>query len=888
MRLLHAVGARIRLLFDRQAAESRMDEEMQFHIEMEVERLVRERGLDAGEAQRQARVAFGGAEKYREELRDGRGLAWLMGMSLDFRLGFRMLRKYPGLTLVSTLALAFAVAVGAFGFEVIRQLANPTLPFEGGDRIVGIRMWNAVEYEPVDVPLEDFATWREGLRTIEELGVYATFHRNLATGPDEIASVNTAQISASAFRVAGVKPQLGRGLLADDEEPGAPSVLVIGHDVWQARFGGDPNVIGRAVRHGDTPVTVVGVMPEGFGFPYRQSAWMALPQDVLEAARREGLALPVFGRLSEGVTLEQAWAELASIGARMAVDFPATHEHLRPLVRPYAWAVPYLVLPPLAESWVPLVLYSTNLLFVLFLALIAANVAALVFARTASRESEIVVRNALGASRRRLVTQLFVEALVLGAIAAPIGLAVAAVSLGGVMSKLMTFLPFWFSDSLSTGSVMFGLLLAVIGSAIAGIMPGLKVTRQVAPRLRQLGAGGGGLQFGRGSTIAIVSQVAVTIVFVAFSLYATVMAAQIRGLDVGFPADEYLSVRVAMDRSGVAQVTGESVAVARTSFTRSYEEFARRLSAEPGVLAVTYASRLPGAYHERLRLEVDSTEDRIQTAWVAVNFFDALGTPIVTGRGFRTADVAAGGHVAVVNPSFVQHVLDGRSAVGRHVRIMHPGAEQDWSEWHEIIGVVEEIALTNDPELPHNAGVYFPIMPAQSTWLSLVVHIGGNAESFAPRLHTLAASVDPSLQLSAIEPLDEVAHNDLAVYLYAIRVLMLATGLALLLSLASIYAVMSFAVAQRTREIGIRLALGANPRRIVAATLGRHMGHAGLGVLIGVAFIVLAAGGVPSARTAAAVGAFTMIMLLVIMLAAVVPVRRALRIQPARALKGDG
>jgi hypothetical protein len=270
-----------------------------------------------------------------------------------------------------------------------------------------------------------------------------------------------------------------------------------------------------------------------------------------------------------------------------------------------------------------------------------------------------------------------------------------------------------------------------------------------------------------------------------------------------------------------------------------------------------------------------------------VNFFDALGASIVAGRGFRTADVGAGGHVAVVNPSFVHHVLGGRSAVGRHVRIMRPGAEGEWSPWHEIIGVVQEIALTNDPELPHNAGVYFPIVPSQSTWLSFVIHVGGNAESFAPRLRTLAASVDPSLQLSAIEPLDEVAHNDLAVYLFAIRVLMLATGLAMLLSLASIYAVMSFAVAQRTREIGIRLALGANPRRIVTATLGRHMGHAGLGVLIGVAFIVLAAGGVPSLGAAAAVGAFTLIMMLVMMLAAVVPVRRALHIQPARALKGD-
>lgn len=887
MRLLHAARARIRLLFGRSAAEQRMDEEMRFHVEMEAERLVRERGLEAGEAQRQARVTFGGAEKYREELRDGRGLAWLMGMSLDFRLGFRMLRKYPGLTLVGTLALAFAVAVGAFGFEAIRQLASPTLPFEDGDRIVGIRMWNAAENGPDGVPIEDWAAWRGRLRTIEDLGAYATFHRNLATAPDEIASVNTAQISASAFRVVDARPHLGRVLITADEEPGAPPVLVIGHDVWQARFGGDPNVVGRAVRLGDTPMTIVGVMPAGFAFPYSQSAWTALPLDGLETARRESLTLPVFGRLAADVTLEQAQAELASIGAGMAADFPATHEHLRPLVLPFAWSGPWLTLPPGSESWVPLALYSVNFLFILFLALIAANVAALVFARTATRESEIVVRNALGASRRRLVAQLFTEALVLAAIAAPIGIALAAVSLGAVMANLMGDLPFWFRDTLSIGSVMFGLVLALIGAAIAGIVPGLKVTRQVGPRLRQLGAGGGGLQFGRGSTIAIVSQVAVTIVFVAFSLYAVIRAQQIRNLDVGFSADEYISVSVAMDRSGVSQATAESAAAARAQFTRSYDELERRLAEEPGVINVTHASRLPGAYHPRLQLEMDGLEDLIQTARVAVNYFDALGAPIVAGRGFQTADVEAGGHVAVVNPSFVQHVLGGRSPIGRRVRVMPRTRDAEWSPWHEIIGVVQEIALTNDPELPHNAGVYFPTVPAQSSSLSLVAHIRGSTESFGPRLRSIAAAVDPALQLSAVAPLDEVAHNDLATYIFAIRALMLATGLAMLLSLAAIYAVMSFAVAQRTREIGIRLALGANPRRIIADTLGRHMGHAGLGVLIGVAFLVLAAGGVRSPRAAAAVGAFTIIMMLVIMLAAVVPVRRAISIQPARALKGD-
>lgn len=896
MRWLNGMRARLSLLFAPRAAESRMEDEMHFHVEMESERLVREQGLSAAEARRRALVAFGGADRYREELRDGRGLAWLMGMSLDFRLGVRMMRKYPGLTLVGTLAMAFAVAVGTFGFEAIRQVANPTLPFPKGDRFVAIFMWDAADNRTRYVPLRDFARWRGQLETIEDLGVFVTFNRNLSTGPDDVASVNSAEISASAFRMTGVRPQLGRPLVEADEEPGAPAVIVIGHDSWQARFAGDPDVIGRTVRVDDTLATIVGVMPEGFAFPVGQSAWTALRRDIVEHARGEGLAMPVFGRLADGATMEQARAELSSLGARMAAEFPDTHEHLRPLVMSYASAT-LPILEGVAEQWnvdwvdgtlslLRLGLYSTNLLFLLFLALISANIAALVFARTATRESEIVVRNALGASRRRLVGQLFVEALVLGAVAAPIGLAVAAVALRSVVAFIGPALPFWFSDTLSVGSVLFGVTLTVIGAAIVGVVPGLRITRGIGSRMRQLGSGGGGLQFGRGSTIAIMSQIAVSIVFVAVSLYAVVVAVQMRGLDVGFPADEYISVELGMERPRVSRAR-ETVAVARARFTQSYEELERRIALDPAVLDVTFAHVLPGEYHERAPLEVDGVEERIQTATIATDFFDALGIPILAGRGFQPADVAAGGHVALVNPSFVRHMLDDRSAIGRQVRFRTAeGAAETWSPPYEIVGVVQEIALANDPEL-HNTGVYLPIVPGRASRIQMVVHVRGDPESFASRIRPLAADVDPSLQLARIAPLDEVAQNDLATYLFGIRALTLATGLAMLLSLAAVYAVMSFAVARRTREIAIRIALGANPRRIVTSILGRHLSHAALGVLLGVGLTVLAAGGIHSMRVALGIASFTTIMMLVVLMAAVGPVRRALRIQPGLALKGD-
>lgn len=891
MKWFDAARARARLLFARRSAESRMEEEMGFHVDMEAERLIREGGVDAGEARRRALVAFGGADRYREELRDERGGAWLGGMSLDFRLGFRMLRKYPGLTLVGTLALAFAIAVGAFGYELIGQLANPTLPFEDGGRIVAVRTWDASDNWPRGTSVHDFALWRDEVVTLRDVGAYRTVSRNMATGTDDIAPVEVAEISASAFSLTGVQPLLGRTLVPEDERPSAPPVVVIGYDVWQTRLAGDPHVVGRSVRLGETQANIAGVMPAGFAFPFAHDVWTPLRASVDTYERGAGPELTVFGRLAEGVSLEQAQAELSAIGERVAADYPDTNEHLRPQVKGY----PESFLEIDLSAPVRTGLYSTNLLFLLFLALISANVAALVFARTATRESEIIVRNALGASRRRIVAQLFIEALVVAGMAAPLGLALAAFSLRWIMSVMsasVATMPFWFSDRLSAGSIAFALVLTLLGAAIAGIAPGLRVTRGLGSRLRQVSAGAGGLKLGRGATIAIVGQVAVTIIFVSFAIYAVVRASQIRTLDMGFEAQDYLSARVEME---VAD-GGEAAAATEARRQRAFQQLERRLAAEPGVAGVTFATRLPGAFHGRLQMQVDEAlipadsiaEHRVQAASVAIDFFDALGAPILEGRNFHSGDTAEDVHVAIVNPSFVQHVLSGRNAIGRRARFRsRDSSPDDWSPWYEIVGVAEEVALTNDPELPNSAGFYVPMTPGESRSAYMAVHVRGEPESLAPRLRPLAAAADPLLQVTEILPLDEVAHAELPLYAFWVQVLILASGMAMLLALAAIYAVMSFTVSRRTREIGIRVALGAERRRIIAATLGRHMGHAALGVVIGVGLLVAASGGIRSLRAAAFVAAFTVIMMAVILLAAIVPVRRALSIQPAEALKGS-
>ena len=255
---------------------------------------------------------------------------------LDFKIGLRMLVRYPGLTLVGTVSMAVAIALGSAYFEAVNKFKNPRLPMRDADRVVSILNWKANEFEPDSRSLHDFAIWREQLRTVDHMGAAIAFVRNLATEDGRIEAVRGAEITASAFRLLGTAPLLGRALTEQDERPAEPAVVVIGHTLWETRFANDPAVLGRTVKLGTATATIVGVMPEGFAFPESQRIWTPLRVNGSTLAPRTGPAVSVFGRLAPGVSIEKAQAELDVIGARMAASYPETHEHLRPRIIPTA------------------------------------------------------------------------------------------------------------------------------------------------------------------------------------------------------------------------------------------------------------------------------------------------------------------------------------------------------------------------------------------------------------------------------------------------------------------------------------------------------------------------------------------------------------------------
>jgi putative ABC transport system permease protein len=831
------------------------------------------------------------------------GFSWL-----DVKLGFRMLVKYPGLTIVGGLAIAFSIWCGASFFEFVTQVVRPSLGFEQGDRMVGIQVWNARSSWWDSQLLFDYASWRDEVQSIEDLGAIRTVERNLGVTEGRAEPALVAELTASAFQLPRVSPIMGRGLAPSDEAPNAAPVIVLGHEVWQTRFQGAPDIVGRTVRIGSELATVIGVMPAGFTYPMAHHVWTPLSADVVAYEPYQGPDINVVGRLAPGVSLREAQAELTNLGARAAAAYPDTHATMRPQVRRFAAAM--MGMPSLYS----LGLASSNVFVLMLLVLVCGNVALLMFARAATRESELVVRNALGASRRRIVLQLFTEALVLGGLGAVIGLAGAGYGLRLVFAVVEAEvidsgmqLPFWFHDSLSPITIFYAAVLTVLVAVVSGVVPALKVTgRGVETRLRQSAVGGQHVRFGGIWSAVIVTQVAVTVAFPSTAFYLRRDLVSLRAYDFGFPAEQYFSAHLQMDRIVGPDGREETPEETRARFQTSAVELERRLASEPGVTGTTFTSMLPGMYHEWNQVELDQGAvappdergHRVGSAVVEPGYFDALGAPVLAGRGFHSGDLEPGQRVAIVNESFVQRVLGGGNAIGLRLRYVDFDDNREAEpEWHEIVGVVPNLGVQNGYG---TKGIYHPARVGDVYPVFVAVHVTGDPQAFGPRLRALAGAVDPTLRLGALAPVSDARANDLVFYTFWYRLAVFVSWVALFLALAGIYAVMAFTVSRRTREIGIRVALGSDPRRVALAIFRRPLIQVGLGVALGMAWTAFMAYGVAggsfeagrigeaiSVRGVALVGAYALIMMGLCMLACVVPTRRALAVEPTEALRAD-
>ena len=869
--LFHTVVARIRDFLRPAAGDAEFDQELELHLAMAEEDKIR-RGMSPEQARREARLELGGATQLREAARAARGLPWVETFWLDGKLGLRLLRRSWGLTLVGGLAMAVTIGLGASMFNIWDTFAGTTLPLDEGDRVVAIQPFDkAAQRVHRATPLPDFRRWRGTLTSVEHVSAMRSSDPAVITRDGAVGSVPAAEMTASGFQLARVQPLFGRPLMEEDEREGAEPVAVIGYQLWQSGFSSDPAVLGQRLQIGDTPHIVVGVMPEGFRFPINQRLWTPL---------RTNADAFIFARLVPGAPLERAQAEVTTLGLLPRDTAAGTTARLEPRVVPYAAGI----FPDVhGNSWLAGVIF---LLGALLLIPPCANIAILVYARTVTRQDEFAARTALGASRGRIVMQLFVEVLVLAAGAGIAGFLLAREFSGRLASIVMPTtslrnLPFWMDLKPSLATVLFVAGLSVLAAAIAGAVPALRVTgRWRRSGFFALGNRGTGARLGKTWTTLLATQVALSLAILPsamemlWGVFRPTIVARIVG--PGLPVEEFLTASLVME--------GDT-----SRFENLRIEAVRRLTSEPGISGVTVsAARL--LVEPSADIEVEGSEGHdVETQFNSVDdkFFEVFGVRFLAGRRFDASDFGPGRTPVIVNRSFVTELLGETNALGRRIRYRDAELTQQAATppaWHEIVGVVEDFPVSNsDPTMFH------PMTRAPHP-VSLTIRAPSGIGLAADRLREVASGLDPQLRVGRLRSLDEMYWERRSFdHTFGLMVGAV-TVIVLLFSMAGIYTLMAFIVAQRWREIGVRAALGAQPRRLLIGIFGRAAVPLLIGAAAGCAIAVYLHSSLPIAEAGGRsipgiVPASAALMIVVGLLAVAGPARRAIRIDPTEALR---
>jgi len=821
--------------------------------------------------------------------RETRGFRWLDNSRMDFTLGARMLAKYPALSLIGGAGLAVGVAIGAAFFSFAYSFFYATLPVEGGERIVALENWDIDASSEMRRSMHDLVMWRREMRTVGEIGAFRTIARNVTVAGGPTEAVEVAQITAAGFNITRVKPVIGRAIVAADESAGAPPIVVIGYDAWHSRFGGDASVLGRELRLGNVVHTIVGVMPEGYGFPVNHSYWIPLSTDAAAFAPREGPDIFIFGRLRDGAGMKQAQAELSALGAQAASAFPLTHARLQPRVMPYAHPILDIQGGSAARDFTALQSMISMLTLI-----VAVNVGVLVYARTATRQREIAVRTALGASRRRIVGQLFIEALVLSAAASAAGIGLARFGLAQGFAIYAAegndAVPYFLKLEMPLAAYVYVAMLTVFSAAIAGVLPALYATGRRAQDTLKQASGTDGLRLGRVWTVMIVAQVAIAMIGLPIIFKISWDGTQ-RGLTkANYREESFLAAILTADPDAPAGMP-ESV-YARESvlrFEKLKTDLVTSLEAESAVDDVTVASTIPGA-ESRALIAIDRTVNSPSVAiearfnLVATDFFDAFGAQVIAGRALRDSDGTVSTQAIVVNRAFANQLLGGANAVGRWLHYVDGTTTQ-----YEVVGVVTNLGTnTIAPDLVEP--VIYHSLPS-STRANLLIRMRGNDPlQFSSRLRDLTSAIDPTLRLRIVT-FSEMKRQQMI----GLRLMLLGCSLVivtvLLLSAAGIYAVMSFTVSQRRKEIGIRAAMGADAGQLLRSIFTKAALQLAAGVAVGIVMALMtdraSEGELLGSFGRALVPVTAVAMTIVGLFATIGPARRGLRIQPTEALRAE-
>ena len=887
MRRLRALFLRIHGLFRKVASEQEFSVELEAHLQLHIDDNLRA-GMTPELARRDALIKLGGIEQTKENCRERRGLPLLEVFVQDLRFGTRMLRKNPGFALVAVLTLALGISANATIFSFVSAVLYKIPPVYEADHVVVVygtslaHSWNS-NLNPVSAP--NYFTWKRENRVFTDLAAIEPYVSANLTGKGEPERITASYVTANYFSVIGVAPELGRAFAGEDDQAGHDRAVLLDYRFWERKFGSDSQIVGKSIRLNGEEHTVIGVLPQRFQLmSFQAQVWLPLVLDESQqsSAARQARTLYLFARLNPGTSLNQARADVRTLGGIAAQSFPDTES---------GWGANCLTLQEYgirdfnASAAIAILLSAVG--FVLLIA--CANVAGLLLARATGRGKEMAVRIALGAGKARIIRQLMTEAFLIAILGAAAGL---ALSLAGVqvLHKELSFNEAvkMLDMQLDWRVLSFTSALAVLSAVLFGLAPAWRAwTVDVFPTLKNDSAKvSPGKKRSRGRSSLVATEVAMAVILLTGS--GLMIKAFVEGLrrDLGFQPQHLLSAQVALPESQYKEPARQ---------IEFYRELVRRLGNIPGATSAASTSNLPAAgagfvsFLRRGEENVPSSNrSRARYSVVSPQYFATIQASLLSGRPFADTDNSKSPAVVIVSEKLVERLFPKGDALGKQIRV--DSGDAGANQWCEIVGIVSNVRswplnFSEDPE------IYEPFFQHPAGEMSLVVRAERDPNSLAAGLREAVWSLDKEQPIGSVISIPDLLANEVTPDLIFNKMMAIFAALALVLAGIGIYGLVAFTVGQRSQEIGIRVALGAEQRSILRMVLRDGMKLTVVGAGIG----MICAFPLPRLFEAAfydfhVLGGWLFVLVpaviaAVSLLACYIPARRAARVDPIVALR---